>query len=200
MTATANSTEPTTPALSVTGRIATIRLRNPAYANRLSPTDLDVIKDHLNTVNANPDILVLKFVADGKVDTTKVKVFYTTPGYFDYNWTVHADMPAALREKHLVAHRAHLDAWNDRLFFSGPLQNDDASASLGSLFVLNVADRAEAERFIRSHPGALPSFKGLYGFPKTLCISIDEEIVHGIPSPRRVHSLAASSAPCPAPS
>jgi 1,4-dihydroxy-2-naphthoyl-CoA synthase len=66
MTATANSTEPTTPALSLTGRIATIRLRNPAYANRLSPTDLDVIKDHLNTVNANPDILVLKFVADGK--------------------------------------------------------------------------------------------------------------------------------------
>lgn len=57
---------------------------------------------------------------------------------------------AALREKHLVAHRAHLDAWNDRLFFSGPLQNDDASASLGSLFVLNVADRAEAERFIHT--------------------------------------------------
>ena len=40
-----------------------------------------------------------KFVADGKVDTNKVKVFYTTPGYFDYNWTVHADMPAAQREK-----------------------------------------------------------------------------------------------------
>ena len=45
---------------------------------------------------------------------------------------------------------------------------------------------AEAERFIRSHPGATPSFKGLYGFPKTLCTSIDIEIVHGIPSPRRV--------------
>jgi phosphonate transport system substrate-binding protein len=40
-----------------------------------------------------------KFVADGKVDTSKVKVIYTTPGYFDYNWTVHADMPAAQREK-----------------------------------------------------------------------------------------------------
>ena len=40
-----------------------------------------------------------KFVADKKVDTTKVRVFYTTPPYFDYNWTVHADMPAALREK-----------------------------------------------------------------------------------------------------
>jgi phosphonate transport system substrate-binding protein len=40
-----------------------------------------------------------KFVADGKVDTSKVRVFYTTPGFFDYNWTVHADMPAAQREK-----------------------------------------------------------------------------------------------------
>lgn len=40
-----------------------------------------------------------KFVADKKVDTTKVRVFYTTPPYYDYNWTVHADMPAALREK-----------------------------------------------------------------------------------------------------
>jgi methionyl aminopeptidase len=45
---------------------------------------------------------------------------------------------------------------------------------------------AAAERFIRSHPGATPSFKGLYGFPKSLCISINEEIVHGIPSPRRI--------------
>ena len=46
-------------------------------------------------------------------------------------------------------------------------------------------DRA-AEEFIRSHPGATPSFKGLYGFPKTLCTSINQEIVHGIPSPKRV--------------
>lgn len=43
-----------------------------------------------------------------------------------------------------------------------------------------------AERFIRSHTGATPSFKGLYGFPKTLCTSINEEIVHGIPSTKRV--------------
>jgi methionyl aminopeptidase len=47
---------------------------------------------------------------------------------------------------------------------------------------------AVAEEFIRSHEGATPSFKGLYGFPKTLCTSIDEEIVHGIPSSRRVLS------------
>ena len=40
-----------------------------------------------------------KFVADKKVDTSKLRVFYTTPPYYDYNWTVHADMPAAQREK-----------------------------------------------------------------------------------------------------
>jgi phosphonate transport system substrate-binding protein len=40
-----------------------------------------------------------KFVADKKVDTSKVLVFYTTPAYFDYNWTVHADMPVVMREK-----------------------------------------------------------------------------------------------------
>lgn len=40
-----------------------------------------------------------KFVADKKVDPAKVRVFYTTPPYYDYNWTVHADMPVALREK-----------------------------------------------------------------------------------------------------
>ena len=45
---------------------------------------------------------------------------------------------------------------------------------------------AMAEAFIRSHPGARPSFKGLYGFPGTLCTSINHEIVHGIPSKKRV--------------
>jgi len=40
-----------------------------------------------------------KFVTEKRVDTSKVKVIYTTSPYFDYNWTVHADMPAAQREK-----------------------------------------------------------------------------------------------------
>jgi phosphonate transport system substrate-binding protein len=40
-----------------------------------------------------------KFVADKRVDTSHVRVFFTTPPFFDYNWTVHADMPAATREK-----------------------------------------------------------------------------------------------------
>ena len=45
---------------------------------------------------------------------------------------------------------------------------------------------AAAERFIKGHPGASPSFKGLYGFPKSVCISINDEIVHGIPSAKRL--------------
>jgi methionyl aminopeptidase len=43
-----------------------------------------------------------------------------------------------------------------------------------------------AEEFIRSHEGAEPSFKGLYGFPASLCTSVNEEVVHGIPSERRL--------------
>jgi methionyl aminopeptidase len=39
-----------------------------------------------------------------------------------------------------------------------------------------------AERFIRDHDGAVPAFKGLYGFPATLCTSVNSEVVHGIPS------------------
>jgi methionyl aminopeptidase len=41
-----------------------------------------------------------------------------------------------------------------------------------------------AESFIRDHGGE-PAFKGLYGFPATLCTSVNEEVVHGIPADRR---------------
>jgi len=40
-----------------------------------------------------------KLVAEKRVDTSAVKVFFTTPPYYDYNWSVHADMPAATKEK-----------------------------------------------------------------------------------------------------
>jgi methionyl aminopeptidase len=42
-----------------------------------------------------------------------------------------------------------------------------------------------AESYIRDHAGAEPAFKGLYGFPATLCTSVNHEVVHGIPSHRR---------------
>lgn len=40
--------------------------------------------------------------------------------------------------------------------------------------------------FIYSHEGATAAFKGLYGFPAHACISVNEEIVHGIPKPQSV--------------
>lgn len=42
------------------------------------------------------------------------------------------------------------------------------------------------EAFIRDTEGAVPAFQGLYGFPGAVCISLNEEVVHGIPSRKRV--------------
>ncbi len=44
---------------------------------------------------------------------------------------------------------------------------------------------AFAEEFITSR-GAYPSFKGLYGFPASACVSVNEEVVHGIPGERKL--------------
>ena len=43
----------------------------------------------------------------------------------------------------------------------------------------------EAEKIIREH-GAIPSFKGYEGFPNTICASVDDVVIHGIPSSRRL--------------
>jgi phosphonate transport system substrate-binding protein len=40
-----------------------------------------------------------KFVTEKKVDAAAVKVFHITAPYYDYNWSVHADLPVALRDK-----------------------------------------------------------------------------------------------------
>jgi phosphonate transport system substrate-binding protein len=40
-----------------------------------------------------------KMVAENKIAKDTVRVFYTTPGYYDYNWTVRSDMNPALRQK-----------------------------------------------------------------------------------------------------
>lgn len=42
-----------------------------------------------------------------------------------------------------------------------------------------------AEKFIRSQ-GATPSFKGYNGFPGSICTSVNDELVHGIPGPRKL--------------
>lgn len=43
-----------------------------------------------------------------------------------------------------------------------------------------------AEKFIRSHEGCTPGFKGYRGFSGSICASINEEAVHGIPSAHRI--------------
>ena len=40
-----------------------------------------------------------KFVESKRVDITQVNVFYETPSFYNYNWTIHVDMPAELRAK-----------------------------------------------------------------------------------------------------
>jgi phosphonate transport system substrate-binding protein len=69
-----------------------------AYSGAHDATIASVVSGRVDA--AALDITVWnKFVNEGKVDTSKVDVFYTTPPYFNYNWSVHADMPAAQREK-----------------------------------------------------------------------------------------------------
>jgi phosphonate transport system substrate-binding protein len=69
-----------------------------AYSGAHDATIASVVSGRVD--GAALDITVWnKFVTDKKVDTNKVDVFYTTPPYFNYNWSVHADMPAAQREK-----------------------------------------------------------------------------------------------------
>jgi phosphonate transport system substrate-binding protein len=69
-----------------------------AYSGAHDATIASVVSGRVDA--AALDITVWnKFVLDKKVDTSKTDVFYTTPPYFNYNWSVHADMPAALRER-----------------------------------------------------------------------------------------------------
>lgn len=53
----------------------------------------------------------------------------------------------------------------------------------------------EAEELIRDH-GAVPGFKGYRGFPNTLCISVNEQVVHGIPSDKEFQDGDIVSVDC----
>ena len=69
-----------------------------AYSGAHDATIASVVSGKVDA--AALDITVWKkFVGENKVDTKAVDVFYTTPGYFNYNWSVHADMPAAMQAK-----------------------------------------------------------------------------------------------------
>jgi phosphonate transport system substrate-binding protein len=69
-----------------------------AYSGAHDATIASVVAGRVDA--AALDITVWrKFVEEKKVDTAKVVVFFTTPPYYNYNWSVHADMPAAQRER-----------------------------------------------------------------------------------------------------
>ena len=69
-----------------------------AYSGAHDATIASVVSGRVDA--AALDITVWrKFVVENKVDPSKVDVFFTTPPYFNYNWSVHADMPAAQRDK-----------------------------------------------------------------------------------------------------
>ncbi len=72
--------------------------RRIAYSGAHDATIASVVSGKVDA--AALDITVWrKFVSENKVDTKAVDVFFTTPPFFNYNWSVHADMPAALRER-----------------------------------------------------------------------------------------------------
>jgi len=54
---------------------------------------------------------------------------------------------AAIRDKHLAAHRAHLQNSKGILVLAGATQNDAGTEATGSLFVVNVNSREEAKKF-----------------------------------------------------
>lgn len=69
-----------------------------AYSGAHDATIASVVSGRVDA--AALDITVwTKFVNEKKVDTSKVDVFFTTPPYFNYNWSVHADMPVPLRDR-----------------------------------------------------------------------------------------------------
>jgi phosphonate transport system substrate-binding protein len=72
--------------------------RRIAYSGAHDATIASVVSGKVDA--AALDITVWrKFVNENKVDTKAVNVFHTTPTYFNYNWSVHADLPADLRER-----------------------------------------------------------------------------------------------------
>jgi phosphonate transport system substrate-binding protein len=73
-------------------------LKRIAYSGAHDATIASVVSGKVDA--AALDITVWrKFVTENRVDTARVDVFFTTPAYFNYNWSVHADLPAELRER-----------------------------------------------------------------------------------------------------
>lgn len=67
-------------------------------------------------------------------------------------YCIDAASTASLRDQHMRTHRDYLDQQKQILILGGATVSDDASAATGSLFIINVRDRAEAEAFSANDP------------------------------------------------
>jgi len=110
--------------------------RRVAYSGAHDATALQVESGKVDAGVLNASVWE-KLVGDRKVDPAKVKVFWTTPTYFDYNWTVRGDLGPALVKK-LTDAFLKLDARN-------PAHKE-------------ILDLQRASKFIVSHPD---NYKGI---------------------------------------
>jgi len=70
-------------------------------------------------------------------------------------WVLHLiDKPGSkeLRAKHQEAHTAYLKKLDPKCFSTGPLQSDDGSELIGSLWIISADSRAEAQAFMENEP------------------------------------------------
>jgi uncharacterized protein len=70
-------------------------------------------------------------------------------------WAIYCiDKPnsAPLRSEHHERHSAYLRSKGAVIFFTGPLQSDDASENIGSLWIVTGASRADAQAFVDGEP------------------------------------------------
>lgn len=63
---------------------------------------------------------------------------------------------ASIRAENIHLHRAYLGSTTTRILLAGPLMSEDRSQAVGSLFIIEAADRAAAEAFNAQDP-----FRGL---------------------------------------
>ena len=73
-------------------------LRRVAFSGAHDATALAVAGGRVDAGALNASVWE-KLVADGKVEAGTLRVFYTTPPYFDYNWSVRSDMDPAVMRK-----------------------------------------------------------------------------------------------------
>ena len=121
-------------------------LKRVAFSGAHDATALQVAGGKVDAGALNISVYE-KMLADKKIDASQIKVFYTTPGYYDYNWTVRGDLDPVLIKKLTDAflsldaknpeHKVILDLQRATRFIPTKVENyksiEDAARSAGLL-------------------------------------------------------------------